>query len=95
MLAPFKESLIQHISRSLQFFYSSSNYNYIDQLFLAGGVSAIEGLVADVEASLSVPTEVANLLANMQVNPRINRPALANDGPAMMLAVGLALRSFQ
>jgi type IV pilus assembly protein PilM len=44
---------------------------------------------------LSVPTEVANLLANMQVNPRINRPALANDGPAMMLAVGLALRSFQ
>jgi type IV pilus assembly protein PilM len=95
VLAPFKESLIQHISRSLQFFYSSSNYNYIDQLFLAGGVSAIEGLVADVEASLSVPTEVANLLANMQVNPSINRSALANDGPAMMLAVGLALRSFQ
>ena len=95
VLAPFKESLIQHISRSLQFFYSSSNYNYIDQLFLAGGVSAIEGLVADVQASLSVPTEVANLLANMQVDPSINRSALANDGPAMMLAVGLALRSFQ
>lgn len=95
VLIPFKEFLIQHISRSLQFFYSSSNYNFIDQLFLVGGVSAIEGLVNDVEASLSVPTEVANLLANMQINPSINRTALTNDGPAMMLAVGLALRSFQ
>ena len=95
VLIPFKEFLIQHISRSLQFFYSSSNYNFIDQLFLVGGVSAIEGLAADIEASLSVPTEVANLLANMQINPSINRAALANDGPAMMLAVGLALRSFQ
>lgn len=95
VLIPFKEFLIQHISRSLQFFYSSSNYNFIDQLFLVGGVSAIEGLAADIGASLSVPTEVANLLANMQINPSINRAALANDGPAMMLAVGLALRSFQ
>ena len=95
VLIPFKEFLIQHISRSLQFFYSSSSYNFIDQLFLVGGVSAIEGLVTDVEASLSVPTEVANLLANMQIHPSINRAALANDGPAMMLAVGLALRSFQ
>ena len=95
VLIPFKEFLIQHISRSLQFFYSSSSYNFIDQLFLVGGVSAIEGLVTDVEASLSVPTEVANLLANMQINPSINRTALTNDGPAMMLAVGLALRSFQ
>lgn len=95
VLIPFKEFLIQHISRSLQFFYSSSNYNFINQLFLVGGVSAIEGLAADIEASLSVPTEVANLLANMQINPSINRAALANDGPAMMLAVGLALRSFQ
>lgn len=95
VLIPFKEFLIQHISRSLQFFYSSSSYNFIDQLFLVGGVSAIEGLVTDVEASLPVPTEVANLLANMQINPSINRTALTNDGPAMMLAVGLALRSFQ
>ena len=41
VLAPFKESLIQHIPRSLQFFYSSSQFNYVDQLFLAGGVSAL------------------------------------------------------
>lgn len=95
VLQPFVDSLIKHISRSLQFFYSSSNYTEIEQLLLAGGVSAIQGLVAQVEDSLGVPVEVANLLTGMQVNSSINAAALANDGPAMMLAVGLALRGFE
>lgn len=94
VLGPFKESLIQHITRSLQFFYSSSQYNHIDQLFLAGGVSALDGLVDEVEQTLDLPVAIANLLANMQVNKLISASSLANDGPAMMLAVGLALRSF-
>lgn len=95
VLSPFKEALIQQISRSLQFFYSSSPYNYIDQLFLAGGVSATEGLVDDVESAIGLPTAVANVLAGMQVSKSVNSSALENDAPAMMLAVGLALRSFQ
>jgi len=94
VLGPFKESLIQHITRSLQFFYSSSQYNHIDQLFLAGGVSALDGLIDEVEQTLGLPVAIANLLANMQVNKLISASSLANDGPAMMLAVGLALRSF-
>ncbi len=95
VLQPFKESLLQHINRSLQFFYSSSNYDHIDRLFLAGGVSALKGLVAEVEESLGMPVAVADLLAHMQVSSTVNGTALANDGPAMMLAVGLALRSFE
>ena len=94
VLAPFKESLVQHITRSLQFFYSSSHFNYVDQLFLAGGVSALEGLVDEVEQVIGLPTAVANPFANMQLHKSINATALANDAPAMLLAVGLAMRSF-
>ena len=95
VLAPFKETLIQHITRSLQFFYSSSHFNYVDQLFLAGGVSAIEGLVDEVEQAIGLPTAVANPLANMQLSKSINASAIANDAPALLLAVGLAMRSFE
>jgi type IV pilus assembly protein PilM len=95
VLQPFKESLTQHISRSLQFFYSSSNYDHLDRLFLAGGVSAIPNLVSEIEESLGIPAAVADLLAHMQVSSRVNEVALANDSPAMMLAIGLALRSFE
>jgi len=95
VLEPFKESLIQHITRSLQFFYSSSHFNYVDQLFLAGGVSALEGLVDEVERAIGLPTAVANPLANMQLSKSINASAIANDAPALLLAVGLAMRSFE
>ena len=94
VLAPFKESLVQHITRSLQCFCSSSHFNYVDQLFLAGGVSALEGLVDEVEQVIGLPTAVANPFANMQLHKSINPTALANDAPAMLLAVGLAMRSF-
>jgi len=94
ILEPFKEALIQQVSRSLQFFFSSSQYNYIDQLILAGGVAAMDGLREDVEEKLGLPTMVANPFASMTVSNKVNAVALGNDAPAMMIAVGLALRSF-
>ncbi|PCJ36817.1 MAG: pilus assembly protein PilM [Cellvibrionales bacterium] len=95
IIEPFKEALIQQISRSLQFFFSSSQYNYIDQLVLAGGVAATEGLRGDVEEKLGLPTIIANPFANMAVGSKVDAVALAMDAPAMMIAAGLALRSFE
>lgn len=94
VLEPFRDALVQQISRSLQFFFSSSQYNYVDHLILAGGVASMEGLRADVEDKLGLPTMVANPFANMAVSNKVNAVALANDAPAMLIAVGLALRSF-
>jgi type IV pilus assembly protein PilM len=95
ILEPFKEALIQQVSRSLQFFFSSSQYNYVDQLVLAGGVAAMTGLRDEVEEKLGLPTLVANPFANMAVASKVNAVALANDAPAMLIAAGLALRSFE
>jgi type IV pilus assembly protein PilM len=95
ILEPFKEALIQQISRSLQFFFSSSQYNYVDQLVLAGGVAAMEGLRAEVEEKLGLPTMIANPFADMAVSNKVNAVALAMDAPAMLVAAGLALRSFE
>lgn len=94
ILEPFKEALIQQISRSLQFFFSSSQYNFVDQLVLSGGVAAMDGLSDEVEQKLGIPTKVANPFAGMAVSSKVNAGDLANDAPALMIAVGLALRSF-
>ncbi len=95
ILEPFKEALIQQISRSLQFFFSSSQYNYVDHLVLAGGVAAMEGLRAEVEEKLGLPTMIANPFADMAVSNKVNAVALAMDAPAMLVAAGLALRSLE
>jgi type IV pilus assembly protein PilM len=94
VLEPFKEAMVQQVSRLLQFFYAGSEFNRVDQIVLAGGNAAIPGIAQMVEEQLGVPTLVANPLAHMTLGPRVQAHALAQDAPALMIACGLALRSF-
>ena len=93
VLEPFREAVVQQVSRSLQFFFSSSEYTELDCVVLCGGVAAIAGLAEIIEERLSTPTIVANPFADMSVASRVNAQALAKDAPAMMVACGLAMRS--
>ncbi|MEL0006124.1 MAG: type IV pilus assembly protein PilM [Halieaceae bacterium] len=92
VLQPFLEAVIQQISRSLQFFFSSSEFTSLDCIVLCGGVASIDGLGALAEERLSTPVIVANPFAGMTVSPRVDAQALARDAPAMMVACGLAMR---
>ena len=94
VLQPFKETVIQQVTRSLQFFYSSSAYDDVDHIILAGGTASIEGLADMVAAKLGTPTSMANPFLNMSLSSKVNPVSLANDAPALMIACGLALRSF-
>lgn len=94
VLEPFKEATVQQISRLLQFFYAGSEFNRVDQIVLAGGGASLAGLPEMVEEQLGVATVVANPLAQMTLGPRVQARALAQDAPALMIATGLALRSF-
>jgi type IV pilus assembly protein PilM len=94
VLTPFKEAVVQQVTRSLQFFFSASQYNDVDYIILAGGVASLEGLVGLIEEKLGTQTVVANPFARMSVSSRVNAVSLANDAPALMIVTGLAMRSF-
>ncbi len=94
VLEPFKEAMAQQVSRALQFFFSSSQYSAVDHIVLAGGSASIPGADELIEAKLGTPTTVANPFANMSLASGVKAQALANDAPALMIACGLALRSF-
>ena len=74
--------------------FNSTQYNDVDHVVLAGGVAALTGLAQAVEDKLGTPTTVANPFKGMGVSSRVNSAALANDAPALMIACGLAMRSF-
>ncbi len=93
-LDPFREAMIQQISRSLQFFFSSSEYDSVDHIIVAGGCAAIESVSALTQEQLGVPTTIANPLASMSLASRIQSQAINADASALMIASGLALRSF-
>ncbi|HKK22652.1 MAG TPA: pilus assembly protein PilM [Pseudohaliea sp.] len=94
LLNPFRDAVVQQVTRSLQLFFSSSQYNDVDFIIMAGGVSYMDGLVELVQERLGTPTGMANPFAEMSISPRVNAVALGSDAPAMMIACGLALRSF-
>lgn len=94
VLEPFKEAMAQQVSRSLQFFFSSSAYNSVEHIILAGGSSSIPGIDDLIEEKLGTPASVANPFANMSVANKVKPQILSADAPALMIACGLALRSF-
>lgn len=94
VLEPFKEAIIQQISRSLQFFYGSSQYGEVDHIVLAGGCSVIDGLEEMIEERLGTTASIANPFADMSLSARVNAQALSSDAPSLVNCCGLALRSF-
>ncbi len=94
VLAPFKEALAQQIGRALQFFYSGTTFNRVDRIVLAGGAASIRKIDELVEERLGLPTMVANPFVHMSLSPRVRAQELMREAPAMMIAVGLALRGF-
>ncbi|MEO5565275.1 MAG: pilus assembly protein PilM [Luteimonas sp.] len=94
VLQPFREALVQQVSRLLQFFYAGSEFNHVDRIVLAGGTAATPGIATMIEEQLGVPTAVANPLAQMTLGPRVQASSLAQDAPSLMVATGLALRNF-
>jgi type IV pilus assembly protein PilM len=52
LLNPFREAVVQQVTRSLQLFFSSSQYNDVDYIIMAGGVSYMDGLSDLVQDSL-------------------------------------------
>lgn len=93
-LPTFKEAVLQQVTRSLQFFFSSSQYDDVDYIVLAGGTASIDGLSEIIENKLGTPTIIANPFIDMSLASKVDADALANDAPAMMISCGLAMRSF-
>jgi type IV pilus assembly protein PilM len=95
VLQPFMETLALEITRALQFFFTSTSHNQVDQIVLAGGCAALPGIDELVSKRAGVATVIANPFANMQASDRIRPRTLAQDAPMLLVATGLALRSFE
>jgi len=95
ILQPFMEAMCQETLRALQFFYSSTPFNNVDQVMLAGGCAQIPGICEMIADRVGVATTIANPFASMSLSNRIRPQQLSADGPALMVACGLALRSFE
>lgn len=95
IVLPFRSTVSQQVSRSLQFFYSSGSHRELSKLYILGGTASIDGLAKQMQEDVGVDVEVANPFVGMDLNSKINAARLNQDAPALVKACGLALRSFE
>ena len=94
VLQPFIDSLVQEISRALQFFFTSTTHNKVDQVMLAGGSAALPGLTAAVTKQTGFACSVANPFEGMEMASNIRLNHIAREAPSYLTSCGLALRRF-
>jgi type IV pilus assembly protein PilM len=94
LLAPFLENAALEVTRAIQFFYTSTPYTRIDQLFLAGGCALIPGLLDIVASRTKISSAVVSPFKGMQLGPTVRESQLRGEAPAYLVACGLALRRF-
>ena len=94
LLMPFMENLALEVSRALQFFFTSTQYNQVDHLILAGGCAVIPGIDEVVATRTQVSTLIANPFANMELSDRVKSRSLLADSSSLLVACGLAMRRF-
>lgn len=92
VLQPFVQLLTAEVARALQFFTSSTQYNKVDNIVLAGGCAAIPSIDVMVQERTQVHTIVANPFHGMTMNNRLKKQQVDIDAPAMLIACGLAMR---
>jgi type IV pilus assembly protein PilM len=92
VLQPFVQSLSTEVARVLQFFTSSTQYNRVDHIVLAGGCAAIPAVDVMVQDRTQVNTIVANPFQGMSVGSKVKQQQANIDAPALIIACGLAMR---
>jgi type IV pilus assembly protein PilM len=94
VLAPFHTILVQQIRRAIQMFLTSSGYEKVDYLLLSGGTALVEGIQELLTEELGIFTLVVDPFHDMEIASKINQEELKQVSPQLMVAAGLALRSF-
>jgi type IV pilus assembly protein PilM len=94
LLEPFLENAALEVTRAIQFFFTSTPYTRIDQIFLGGGCAMLPGLVDIVAERTKLSASVISPFKGMDLGSNVNEKSLRNDAPSYLVACGLAMRRF-
>lgn len=94
LLQPFIENAVLEVNRALQLLFTSTSFNRVDVIQLAGGSAVVDGLAEAVASRTQVDTTILNPFKGMSHGERIRERMLRADAPALLTATGLAMRRF-
>lgn len=93
VMPAFRHTVAVQLGRLLQYFYAGSEFSRVDQIVVSGGTAMMPDLAPAISSEIGVPAHAGNPLADMARASRVPARAV-EEGASMMIACGLALRSF-
>jgi type IV pilus assembly protein PilM len=90
-LESISRDLALEVRRTFDYFGSTTDSERIGRVVMSGGAARLRGLTEYLSSTWSIPVEVARPFERIEVDPVFGTEA-RNLGPALAVAVGLALR---
>ena len=94
VLQPFVESMVQEVGRALQFFFTSTPYNKVDCVMLAGGSAALPGLTEAVTQQTGFSSRRVFPFEGMDIGAGVRQKKMKREASSYLTSCGLALRRF-
>jgi type IV pilus assembly protein PilM len=98
MVQPLLESitgmLTTEVQKTFDFFRETYPSEEITHVLISGGTARMAGLAEKIQATCSYPTDVLNPFKSITMGPKVDAAKATTLGPALAVAVGLALRGF-
>jgi type IV pilus assembly protein PilM len=94
LLESITEMLIMEVQKTFDFFRETYPSETISQVLISGGTSRMVGLAEHIQATFGYRTEILDPFKSITISPKVDAGKVTSLGPALAVAVGLALRGF-
>ena len=94
VLPGFCRAVAQQCSRLLQLFFSASGVSHVDHVVLSGECAKLPGIADRVAEVCGITVSIANPFTTLSMGSGVAAADFEKEAPALMVACGLALRSF-
>jgi len=86
--------LIMEVQKTFDFFRETYPSETITRVVISGGTGRMIGLAEKIHETLGYPTEILDPFRSITLGPKVDAEQARSLGPALAVAVGLALRGF-
>ncbi len=94
LLESITDMLIMEVQKTFDFFRETYPSETITRVLVSGGTSRITGLPEKIQEIFGYPTDVLDPFKSISIGPKVDAAKVTSLGPALAVAVGLALRGF-
>ena len=95
VLQPFVDGLAMEVMRHIEMFNEEAEFFGIQHIWLSGEGAHLTGLEETIFARTSVESEIINPLGHCKLGNKVSGEELMDIAPLLMVATGMALRTFE